>query len=262
MTSGFSSTPRRGGDTPFDFAFSMAIACRSGCRIHGPRNAGGLRTGVQADRGLCFSFGQSRNARRLCAPPAGAPAWPGARPISPSAPAPSVRSARLRRRQAGRSFGLYGLLDFDKFRREETDWLRPRWRPRVSQGHLAGAGTSYSVLPEPCHGDRDQRHEQRECQPCDPGHAQESWRILGRLAQEGRPRPLRPHPHPRLSPARTVGTPYPVVVGVGEDKHGDRDDPEADRSRLKLRVLDRHGKEVFPPSRKSADLPRSVEPQV
>jgi hypothetical protein len=73
---------------------------------------------------------------------------------------------------------------------------------------------------------------------------QQSWPGLLKQADLA----INGHTHARaFHPARTIGNPYPVVIGGGPKTNtATVMILEADARRLNLRVLDLNGKEVFP----------------
>jgi hypothetical protein len=127
-----------------------------------------------------------------------------------------------------------GLIDFARFRREETEWLKHEvasreyrkatWRVLVHHIPLYWGQSAAALTNRPAW--------------------QQSWPGLLKQADLA----ISGHTHVRaFYPARTVGNPYPVVIGGGPKTNtATVMILEADARRLKLRVLDLNGKEVFP----------------
>ena len=126
-----------------------------------------------------------------------------------------------------------GLADFESYRREETQWLKrelasPAFRQapwRVLVHHIpvhAGKTNAYGF----------------------PGR--ELW--AGLLAEAKIDLALHGHLHAAaFHPPNSVGNPYPIAVGGGPQADvATVMILEADQRHLKLRILNRHGRSVFP----------------
>jgi hypothetical protein len=127
-----------------------------------------------------------------------------------------------------------GLVDFQTFRREETEWLKRE----LASSEFRGAGWRVLVHHIPIYSGRERGGYSQPCQ--------ELW---GKLL-ESVPVDLAINGHTHSAAfhaASSVGNPYPVAVGGGPKVPGATVMIlEADTNHLKLRMLNTEGREVFP----------------
>jgi 3',5'-cyclic AMP phosphodiesterase CpdA len=127
-----------------------------------------------------------------------------------------------------------GLVDFDSFRREETAWLKSE----IASPAFRKATWRVLVHHIPIYPSQEM------------GGASDPFRALwcGLLAKARVDLAINGHTHTAaFYPANTIGNPFPIAVGGGPRlNEATVMILEADNHRLKLRMLNADGSEVFP----------------
>jgi hypothetical protein len=128
-----------------------------------------------------------------------------------------------------------GLVDFEAFRKEQTEWLKRE----VRSPEFRRAAWRILVHHIPIHPSQPKGGFSQPCR--------DLWSPV--LAKARIDLAISGHTHQRaFHPAGTIGNPYPVVIGGGPKlKDATVMRLTADPRRLSLRVLDPAGQDVFPP---------------
>jgi predicted phosphodiesterase len=129
-----------------------------------------------------------------------------------------------------------GLVDFESFRREETEWLKAE----VASEAFCSARWRVLVHHIPLYSARRSEEYQK-------GYRGE-WAEILAAARVDVDLALNGHTHrPAFHPTGSIGNPYPILVGGGPD--ADKATVmvvEADSNRLSVRLLNARGEEMFP----------------
>jgi len=233
----FRQLRRAAGDGPFDFSLFNGD-CFADPMTAAPTLSvlSAYTQGAQADRRPAFFLRGNHETRGAFARQLPAwLGWPGGKPYFAFTAGP-VRFVVLDygEDKPDEHWVYAGLVDFERFRREESEWLESEVKSREYRR------ASWRVVAHhiPLHRGRAATNSVNR----------PSWELAwSRLLQKA-DLGISGHTHVRaFHPARSLGNPYPVFIGGGPKTNSATVMIlEADRRRLKLRVLDCAGKEVLP----------------
>jgi phosphodiesterase/alkaline phosphatase D-like protein len=234
----FQQLRRAAGDAPFDFSiFNGDCFADPGTEPPVLALLSAYTQGVQANRRPAFFLRGNHETRGAYARPL--PhllGWPGDKPYFAFTAGP-VRFVVLDcgEDKPDEHPAYSGLVDFNGFRREETEWLKAEAASREYRK------AAWRVL---VHHIPLYRTLSAEAATNRPPPWQQEWTGLLRKADLA----ICGHTHVRaFHAAGSVGNPYPVVIGGGPKTNtATVMILEADRRHLKLRVLDAKANEVFP----------------
>jgi hypothetical protein len=234
------------GETSFDFSvFNGDCFADPSNAVQAQAVLAGYTEGIQADRRPVFFLRGNHETRGAYARQLPSLLdWPGGKPYFAFSAGP-VRFVMLDlgEDKPDDHTAYSGLVDFTRFRHEQTEWLKGE----VASREYRKAAWRVLVYHIPLYRERASAvATNAAAQPKAVVRPdwQETWLRLLKKADLA----INGHTHVRaFYPAGTIGNPYPVYVGGGPKTNlATVMILDADKHQLKLRVLDCAGQEVLP----------------